>query len=311
MIEVRELTKYYGERAAIKDVSFELKKGEVLGFLGPNGAGKTTTMRILTGYLMPSSGKAFVGGYDVEKDPLEVKKLVGYLPENPPVYSDMTVKSYLHFVAELKGIRPLSKRRDAVMSACEICGLVQVYDRLIGNLSRGFRQRVAIAQAIVHSPEVLILDEPTIGLDPAQVKEIRELIKKLGKEHTIILSTHILPEVSLTCNRVVIINEGRIVAADTYESLTKKVSEAKEIQLITEEEIKDADFLKDIDGVMEVEKSSPTELRIVVKGEKIPQPEIVKKLVEKGYRLLEVRSKLPSLEEIYLKLTMKDIGGSQ
>lgn len=310
MIEVKGLTKYYGEVKAIEDVTFEVKKGEILGFLGPNGAGKTTTMRIITGFLMPQKGKAYVGGYDVEKEPLEVKKLVGYLPETPPVYPDMTVKEYLYFVAELNGVNS-SNRYEAVSMAVEKCGLKDVYRRLIGNLSRGYKQRVGIAQAIVHSPEVLVLDEPTIGLDPAQVKEIRDLIKELGKEHTIILSTHILPEVTLTCNRVIIINEGRLIAADTYESLTKRVADERVIQITLENEIENIDDLKSISGVAEVEKFSSGEIRIKTEKGSSPQPEIIEKIVAMKGRILEVRSTLPTLEEVYLKLISTETGRIQ
>ncbi len=307
MIEVQELTKYYGDRPAIQDVSFSIQKGEVLGFLGPNGAGKTTTMRIITGYLMPSAGRAFVGGHDVEKEPLEVKRLVGYLPENPPIYLDMTVRDYLYFISEIKGV-PSSQRRESVARVVERCGLVDVYDRLIGNLSRGYKQRVAIAQAIVHDPEVLILDEPTIGLDPAQVVEIRELIRELGKEHTVILSTHILPEVTMTCNRVLIINEGRLIAADTYEQLSRRLSDRRQVQILLDRPLDDESFFQDVPGVESV-RAEGRELVVSVGVDTAPQPELIRRLVEKGYGILEVRSSLPSLEEIYLRLISGEKGG--
>ncbi len=209
MIEVENLTKQYGDFTAIEDVSFTVNEGEVVGFLGPNAAGKTTTMRILTCFMPATDGTARVAGYDVLKNPLEVRKNIGYLPENVPLYTDMTVKSYLEFMARIKGVqrRDRKERVDSVISAC---GLEQFRDRLIGKLSKGYRQRVGLAQSLVHSPQVLILDEPTIGLDPRQIIEIRNLIKSLGGEHTVILSTHILPEASMICGRIIIINDGKI-----------------------------------------------------------------------------------------------------
>jgi ABC-2 type transport system ATP-binding protein len=220
MIEVQNLTKRYGEITAVNNLSFEVKKGEVLGFLGPNGAGKTTTMRILTGFLPATSGIVKVAGYDIMQQPMEVKRRIGYLPENPPLYTDMTVRSYLKFVGKIKGVlsADLNGRIDW---ALQKCGLVEVEKRVIANLSKGFKQRVGLAQAILHKPEVLILDEPTVGLDPKQIREIRELIKELAGEHTVILSTHILPEVSMTCKNILIINRGHIVAQGTVDSVTK------------------------------------------------------------------------------------------
>ncbi len=220
MIEVEGLTKYYGDIRGIEDVSFKIKEGEIVGFLGPNGSGKTTTMRILTCYMPATSGKAKVAGFDVESQSMEVRKRIGYLPEHPPLYNDLTVRSYLGFVGRLRGIG----RRDissAIERVVEICGLEEVINRPIGQLSKGFRQRVGIAQALIHNPPVLILDEPTIGLDPKQNAEIRSLIKSLAGSHTIILSTHILPEVTLTCERVIIIHQGKIVADSRLEELTR------------------------------------------------------------------------------------------
>jgi len=223
MIEVRELTKRYGDRVAVDSISFSAERGQILGFLGPNGAGKTTTMRMLTGFLPPSSGSARVAGFDVFSESSEVRRRIGYLPENPPLYADMTVRSYLGFVARLKGLK-----RGQVGAACERVmdrtGLAAVSGRLLGHLSKGFRQRVGLAQALVHDPEVLVLDEPTIGLDPRQIIEIRSLIKELAGERTVILSTHILPEVSQTCDKVVIINEGRIACEGTLADLTRDAS---------------------------------------------------------------------------------------
>ena len=214
MIEVDHITKYYGQTPAVQDVSFRVEKGEILGFLGPNGAGKTTTMRMLTCYLPPSEGTARVAGYDVFEDSMEVRKRIGYMPEHPPLYDDMMVRSYLTFVSKIKGV-DAKQRKSRIDLAMEQCGISDMPDTIIGKLSKGYRQRVGLAQALVHDPEVLILDEPTIGLDPRQIIEVRELIKSLAGDHTVILSTHILPEASMTCERVVIINKGKIVAMDT------------------------------------------------------------------------------------------------
>ena len=220
MIEVEGLTKRYGSFTAVDDITFKVEKGQVLGFLGPNGAGKTTTMRILTCYLPPTSGTARVAGFDVQAEPMEVKKRIGYLPESPPVYNDMTVREYVTFCAQLKGVAA-AKRKEAVDTAIERCGLPDRRSQLIGTLSKGYRQRVGLAQALVHDPPVLILDEPTIGLDPAQIIEIRELIRDLAGDHTVILSTHILPEVGITCQAVAIIHEGRLRLVDTLANLSR------------------------------------------------------------------------------------------
>ena len=219
MIEVQNLVKRYGDYEAVKGVSFEVKKGEVLGFLGPNGAGKTTTMRILTGFLPPTSGKIKIAGFDIQEEPMQVKRRMGYLPEAPPLYTDMTVRSFLKFVGKIKGVAKadLDNRIDWSLQKC---GLLDVQKRVIANLSKGFKQRVGLAQAILHQPEVLVLDEPTVGLDPKQIREIRELIKELAGEHTVILSTHILPEVAMTCKNVLIINQGKIVAQGALAEIT-------------------------------------------------------------------------------------------
>jgi len=227
LIEVDGLTKRYGSFTAVDNVTFKVEKGQVLGFLGPNGAGKTTTMRILTCYLPPTSGTARIAGFDVQTDSMEVKKRIGYLPENPPVYNDMTVAEYVSFCAQLKGI-PSARRKEAVDIAIERCGLQYRRKQLIGTLSKGYRQRTGLAQAIVHEPLVLILDEPTIGLDPAQIIEIRELIRGFADDHTVILSTHILAEVSVTCQAVAIINEGSIRLVETLDNLKKAGQESLE-----------------------------------------------------------------------------------
>jgi ABC-2 type transport system ATP-binding protein len=236
MIEAKNLTKQYGEIRAVDQVSFKVEKGEILGFLGPNGAGKTTTMRVLTGFLPPTSGTAIVAGFDIQSQPIEVKKRIGYLPETPPLYHDLSVVSYLRFVAKIKGIAP-AEREERLSWALKRCGLEEVKNRLIANLSKGFKQRVGLAQAIINKPDVLILDEPTVGLDPRQIREIRDLIKELSQDHTIILSTHILPEVTMICNRAVIINRGRIALEGTVADLTKdRPLEEVFIELISKEE---------------------------------------------------------------------------
>ncbi|MFQ6672511.1 MAG: ABC transporter ATP-binding protein, partial [Candidatus Tectimicrobiota bacterium] len=233
MIEVQHLTKFYGPVPAVQDVSFTVERGEVVGFLGPNGAGKTTTMRILTGFLAPTSGQVTVAGHDVAREPLKAKAHIGYLPERFPVYKEMTARAYLHFVAEVKGI-PRAERAGRVEAALEQCGVTPEAHRLVGHLSKGFQQRLGLAQALVGEPEVLILDEPTVGLDPKQITEIRALIRELGRDRTVILSTHILPEVAVTCQRVLIISEGRLVAADTPANLSARHDRHTKVRLMVE-----------------------------------------------------------------------------
>ena len=235
MIKVEGLTKRYGDLTAIEDISFQVEKGEIVGFLGPNGAGKTTTMRIITGFLPSTDGTVTVSGYDIFEKPMEVKKRIGYLPEHPPVYGDMTVDGYLKFVAKIKGVARAA-RADAIDRVITRCGLKEARNKIIGKLSKGYKQRVGLAQAMIHDPEVLILDEPTIGLDPKQIIEIRELIKALAGEQTIILSTHILPEVTMICQRCLIIDQGRIVADDSLEALTAEEGlESVFLKLTTED----------------------------------------------------------------------------
>lgn len=237
MIEVNNLVKEYGEHTAVRDISFTVQKGEILGFLGPNGAGKTTTMRILTGALSPTSGSVKLSGFDIQEQPIEVKRRIGYLPETPPLYMDFSVESYLKFVAQIKDV-PDNLIDERLQWSMQKCGLLEVRKRLIGNLSKGFRQRVGLAQAIINKPDVLILDEPTVGLDPKQIKEIRSMIQELSEEHTIILSTHILPEVMMICDRATIINRGRIVKEGTISDLTKEKSlEELFIELISQEDL--------------------------------------------------------------------------
>jgi ABC-2 type transport system ATP-binding protein len=245
MIEVRNLTKRYGDVVAIRDISFTAATGQVLGFLGPNGAGKTTTMRVITGFMPATSGTVKVAGYDIFDDSLEVRKRIGYLPESPPLYNDMTVTAYLQFVGRIRGIAK-AELGDSVDRVLRTCGLAEVTDRVIGHLSKGFRQRVGLAQALVHNPGVLVLDEPTLGLDPRQIIEIRKLIQELAGERTVILSTHILPEVTQLCEKVVIINEGRIAVEDTLTNLTKDMTlEQVFLRYITKEQVEERPVLEE------------------------------------------------------------------
>lgn len=313
MIEVDQLTKRYGSVKAIDNVSFRVEKGEILGFLGPNGAGKTTTMRILTCFLPATEGTARVAGFDVFNQPMEVKRRIGYLPENPPLYNEMTVDSYLDFVARIKGVDS-GDRKKRIGEVKEKVSIEDYSQTLIKNLSKGYKQRVGLAQALVHDPEVLILDEPTVGLDPNQIIEVRELIKSLSGNHTIILSTHILPEVSMTCQRVVIIANGKIAAVDTPENLTRQLQGSDRIYVEAagpEESI--TGKIKEIDGVLRVEShkldssdafsySVETELRKDVRGR------LARKIVEGGFDLLEMRTMSMSLEEVFLQLTTKEEG---
>jgi len=301
MIEVENLTKKYGELIAVKNLSFKVEEGKIWGFLGPNGAGKTTTMRILTGYLPATEGKAFVGGFDVFEKPMEVKKITGYLPENLPLYSEMTVYSYLNFVAQIKGV-PSKKRKERIEIAIEKSGLEEVRNRLIRNLSRGYKQRVGIAQALIHDPKVLILDEPTMGLDPAQIVEIRQLIKSLKGEHTIILSTHILAEVTQVCDGVVIINEGKLMASGSLEELASSFADKEGISIKlkkTGEEVMNG--IREINGVENVVQKNG-EIEIEWKKGIDLRDEIVKKILEKNWGLLEMKPLTLSLEELYLKV---------
>ena len=311
MIEVENLTKRYGPTLAVSDVSFRVEKGEILGFLGPNGAGKTTTMRVITGYLPASEGRVRVAGYDVHDAPLEAKKRTGYLPESPPVYPDMTVTEYLSFVARIKGVagRDVKKRVDEVS---ERCAVSDVQHRQIGKLSKGYRQRVGLAQALIHNPEVLVLDEPTAGLDPKQIIETRELIKGLAGQHTVVLSTHILPEASKTCQRVVVINAGQIVAVGTPDELMRRL-QGFETVLVTVEgpaaEIMEK--FQRVGGVNWVEprESSGDRVTLEVHSEKDKdvRAELARATVESGWKLYELKTSGLSLEEIFLKLTTKDI----
>lgn len=304
MIEVRDLTKDYGSRRAINKLNFSISKGDVVGFLGPNGAGKSTTMKIITGFMAPSQGSASVAGFDVFENPLEVKKRIGYLPETPPVYGDMYVRDYLRYVAALKKV-PHDKIERCVDYAIEKTNLGDVQKRLIQHLSKGFKQRVGIAQAIVSEPEVLILDEPTVGLDPKQVAEIRDLVKSLKGHHTIILSTHILPEVEATCEKVIIINKGQIVAEDSIHNLSTMEKGQSRIHVRLRKEITDMkSVLADIGQVVSVHVGATSkEWDIDVQGGEEVVDMISSRIVGKGYGLIELSPSKLDLEDVFLKLT--------
>jgi ABC-2 type transport system ATP-binding protein len=311
MIEVENLTKRYGRATAVSGVTFKVNKGEILGFLGPNGAGKTTTMRILTCYLPPTEGTARVAGFDVFEDAMEVKKRVGYIPETPPLYQDMKVRTYLDFVAKIKGVAP-GMRKARVDDAMEKTRVADVRDTLIGRLSKGYRQRVGLAQAILHNPEVLILDEPTAGLDPKQIIETRDLIRSLGGDHTIILSTHILPEVSMTCGRVVIINKGKVVAEDTPDNLTHRLKGAATLRLEARgEPTAVLEAVRGVPGVVSLRQlsdGSRDAVSVEVEGEagRDLRPELARAVVSKGFDLLALGQAGMSLEEIFLHLTTSE-----
>ncbi|WP_442933180.1 ATP-binding cassette domain-containing protein, partial [Microcoleus sp. herbarium12] len=314
MIEVEHLSKTYGSTAAIADVSFSVESGEILGFLGPNGAGKTTTMRILSGYLPASSGTARIAGLDVHENSMAVRQRIGYLPENPPLYPEMSVEGFLFFVARIKQV-PAGDRARRVTSAIERCDLVEKRKVLIRKLSKGFKQRVGIAQAIVHDPPVIILDEPTVGLDPRQIIEVRNLIKSLGGQHTIILSTHILPEVSMTCNRVTIINRGSIVAAGTPEHLMGELAagEGYEVEVEGEADLLNTlllPSLENLPGVRSVELipsqqflASRYRLRALCESDIEPGRDIAAAIIASGFGLCEMRRNRASLEDVFLRLT--------
>ncbi len=307
MIEVKHLTKEYDGFAAVEDLSFVIEDGMIYGFLGPNGAGKTTTMNIMTGYLSPTDGEVIVNGHDILSEPEEAKKTIGYLPETPPLYGDLTVLEYLRFTAELKRI-PKAERKARVDTVIAQMGLEEVSGRLIRNLSKGFRQRIGLAQALIADPQTLILDEPTVGLDPKQVIEIRELIRALGKTHTVILSSHILSEVSEVCDRVLILSEGRLAAFDTPEKLKESVGSGMIIYVTalgSEEQVTDA-----LRKVAEIEDSSVSDdgvhVRVRAAESGDIRGEISKALFEAGCSVVELRAKETGLEEIFLHLTGQD-----
>ncbi|RPI85311.1 MAG: ABC transporter ATP-binding protein [Chloroflexi bacterium] len=304
MIRVEGLTKEFGSRRAIDNITFHAEKGEILGFLGPNGAGKTTTMRILSGYMPPTSGKAEVAGFDVVWESIEVRKRIGYLPETVPLYNDMSVYEYLKYMADLRSLPNADDRVDEVL---DMVGMLDRADGYIGNLSKGMRQRVGLAQALIHRPEVLILDEPTIGLDPAQIIEVRHLITELGKDRTILLSTHILSEAQQVCDRVLIINKGHIVAEDTPQHLQSRISGVQRISLKVQ---------GNQDGLTSLIESVPGISRVAIVGEGALEfetstgidvrPEVARAVVNGGFDLMELRPVGVSLEDIFLQLTREE-----
>ena len=312
MTELQQVNKYFGAVQVLKDISFTVNKGEIVGFLGPNGAGKTTTMRILNGFMLATSGKAKVAGYEIDKEPLQVKRRIGYLPENVSLYNDMTVTEYLTFVARAKRI-PRRKVAGKISRACLQCGIDEVTNRLIGPLSKGYKQRVGLAQAIINEPEVLIMDEPTTGLDPAQIIEIRELIKSFAGEHTVIISTHILQEVSATCQRVIIINDGQIVAEDSLANLTGSSTTGGSLIIRVEGDMASLrDRLAALDGVVSIKESASeepgvTDLIVAVESQSDIRRAVAEIVVGSGCGLLELRPIRLSLEEIFMRTITKNV----
>jgi len=304
LISVQNLWRYYGNFCAIKDISFEVKRGQILGFLGSNGAGKTTTMQIITGTLAPTYGQIWVAGVDLLDFPVEAKRALGYLPEHPPLYREMQVNEFLEFCAKLHQL-PRKSINSALAKAIEQCGLTKVSKRLIGNLSKGYQQRVGIAQAIIHSPAVVILDEPTIGLDPIQIREIRELIHNLGQEHSVILSTHILPEVQTVCNQVQIINQGQLVLNDTIEGLFAQI-QTTHLRVGLRHPPEDLSELMQITGVEAVEVLDCTHLRIQHAADSNPAEILVNQSVTQHWGLYELVAEKRSLEQIFVELTKND-----
>jgi len=312
VIEVQHLTKRYGPTTAVNDVSFRVEPGEILGFLGPNGAGKTTTMRVITGYMPPTEGTAIVAGYDVASHPIEAKRRTGYLPETPPLYPDMTVRDYLAFVAAIKGV-PRRERKSRVQTVMGRTGIDDMANRHCGKLSKGYKQRVGLAQALLHNPEVLILDEPTAGLDVKHIIETRQLIKDLGGDHTVILSSHILSEVSQTCQRVVIINRGRVVAVDTPDNLTARLRGEETMYVQVDARGADAKAaLESIPGVIHVSlsdsKGDMLGFEVGSETGRDVRRELASTIVNRGWGLLELRPHRMSLEEIFLEVTKDEPG---
>jgi gliding motility-associated transport system ATP-binding protein len=310
VIEVQHLTKRYGPFTAVEDVSFRVERGEILGFLGPNGAGKTTTMRILTGYMPATEGRAIVAGFDVFDQPVEAKRRTGYLPETPPLYPDMTVLDYLTFVSKVKGV-PSAERKQRIAAVMERTRIADMANRLCARLSKGYRQRVGLAQALIHNPDVLILDEPTAGLDPKQIIETRELIKELAGDHTIILSTHILPEVAQTCQRVVIINKGHVVAVDTPHNLTARLRGSETMYVQVDAPGTDpSTTLRRVPGVTRVVESDRRDgaagYEVESERGRDVRRELARTIVTSGWGLLELRPMRMSLEEIFLSLTTEE-----
>ncbi|MGA9851548.1 MAG: ATP-binding cassette domain-containing protein [Gammaproteobacteria bacterium] len=306
LVKVENLYRYYDDHCAVRDVSFELRKGEILGFLGPNGAGKSTTMQMLSGNLAPSAGRIYINGVDILDQPKRAKSALGYLPEQPPVYPDFTVDEYLDYCARLNRV-PRIKLPAARELAKERCGLKDMGHKLIGNLSRGYRQRVGIAQAIVHTPAVVILDEPTVGLDPIQIREIRALITELGKEHGVILSTHILPEVQTVCSRVQIIHQGRLVFNDSLAGLTQRMQSTSLI--LACRQAPDPQVIQSLPGVNRVETLDGHRLRVGFDVNRNPAENLAAEVLKRGWGLLELTPEHKSLEQIFVDLTAADETG--
>jgi ABC-2 type transport system ATP-binding protein len=306
MIAVQDLTKYYGQTPAISRLSFEVAKGEIVGFLGPNGAGKTTTLKILAGFLPPTSGKAYINGHDCVTESLAVRRSLGYLPETAPLYTELTVSQFLRFAARAKGVDSKDEQAE-VDRVIEACLLREVRNKLISSLSKGFRQRVGLAQALVHKSPLLILDEPTIGLDPAQIVEIRQLIKDLSGDYTVVLSSHILPEVSQLCQRVIIINRGQIVASDTPENLSRQLGHSSRLKIEIKGPIPEITAtLKGIPGVKEVVSQGEARFLVETPSDLELRPEIARQVVARGWDLLELQVQEFTLEEVFLNLVTEE-----
>lgn len=317
MIEIKNLTKRYGNKLAVDNVSFTVNKGEILGFLGPNGAGKSTTMNILTGYLSASEGQAIIDGYDILDNPTEAKKRIGYLPEMPPLYMDMTVDEYLDFMYDLKKVKVGSSKKDHITSICNLVKILEVRKRMIRNLSKGYRQRVGIAQALLGNPEVLILDEPTVGLDPKQIIEIRSLIKNLSESHTVILSSHILSEIQAVCDRVIVINRGKLVADDTETNLSNSLSEELRYTIRIDGPEKEVlgvlnaiPAMRKVDSLGEKEPGVYEYIVEANEGEDIRR-EIFKRLSGRNWPIMSLRSSELTLEDIFLQLTNDTYDGGE
>ena len=308
MIEVKHLTKRYGDHLALDDISFTVERGEIVGFLGPNGAGKSTTMNIITGYLSSTEGQVLVDGIDVLENPIEAKKKIGYLPEIPPLYIDMTVEEYLEFACDLKHV-PATSRAETIEKVCKLARVADVRQRLIRNLSKGYRQRVGLAQAMVGNPEILILDEPTVGLDPKQIIEVRDLIKNLSKKHTILLSSHILQEVQAVCDKLVIINHGRIVAIDSPENLSRNVLQINKLELRVKGPKNDIlRGIKEIEGVehaelLRVREEGTVDLKVETDETTDVREAIFDFCSEMGYPILMMKTDEINLEDIFLQVT--------
>jgi ABC-2 type transport system ATP-binding protein len=310
MIHVEHLTKYYGDYPAVQDVSFDVAAGQIVGFLGPNGAGKTTTMRILTGYLTATSGRATVAGRDVFWDPVEARRCIGYLPESCPLYPEMRVVEYLRFRAGIKGVGG-RRRRQRIDYVVERCWLTEVRRQLIGTLSKGYRQRVGLADALLASPPVLILDEPTVGLDPTQIRSTRSLIRELGQEHTVLLSTHILPEVEMTCDHVILIHRGRVAAAGALDELARQAGSRGVLVVCVDGDI-DANEIRSLPGVLDVGKASSdgaTSLRVSALDTAELAPRVCTLAAERGWRLRELRPERKTLEDLFVQITNREEAG--